>query len=52
LLATDTLVVAKDEDPWSSEIGDKIGDSARMKTSQNPREANDKDPTQANANKI
>jgi len=39
-----TSGAAKDGDPWSLGTGDKIGDSARMKTSQNPREANDKGP--------
>ena len=31
-----------DGDPWSRETEDQNGDSARMKTSHNPREATDK----------
>jgi len=43
-LATDTSGAVKDGDPWSLGTGDKIGNSARMNTSQIPREANDKGP--------
>jgi len=38
------LGAVEDGDPWSLGTGDEIGNSARMKTSQNPREANEKGP--------
>ena len=48
----DTLGATEEGDPWSPGTVDRIDDSARMTTSKDPREANEKGPTQANANKI